>query len=114
MTEDELIADRKAVVKVVNRIRKKTGMGSTSRLTKGVRIHPGACTLAMSLAGTGITGVDYDGDRVIFRLVSDMSVECVGPEASTVARFLSNYDDGLYPELEIPKSEIKVGGQVIA
>jgi hypothetical protein len=29
-------------------------------------------------------------------------------------RFIRHFDAGRYPELEIPKSEIKVGGKVIA
>lgn len=114
MTAEELITDRKAVVKIVNKIRKTAGMGSTSRLSRGVRMHPHACTIAMSLNGTGITQcnpggfITRKGAPVPFDRVMD-SKEC-----ETIRRFMDNYDRGLYPELEIPNSEVKVKGEVVA
>jgi len=110
MTPEELVADRKAVVKIVNVIRKAHGLGSTSRMTRGIRGHRRACTLAMTLQGSGITDVDYGSG-----LVSIYGID--GQERldePVLIRFLENFDKGLYPDLEIPKSEAKIKGAVVA
>lgn len=109
MTPEELTADRKAVVKIVNRLRKKANMGSTSRLKKGVPSHRCACTVAMSLKGTGITGVDYSKGEVYVTYGSaeglprpvSITMFLSGVDEGLLARFLKNFDNGLYPSLEI-------------
>jgi hypothetical protein len=111
VTSEELVADRKAVVKAVNKIRKAHGLGSTSRMTRGVPLHIRACTLAMTLQGTGITTVGYEEDGTILLCGVD-GVKCL--DDPVMARFLHNFDTGLYPELEIPKSEVKIKGAVVA
>jgi hypothetical protein len=113
---DTLEADKKAVVKVCNRIRKMAGLGATSRLKRGVRCHSRSCTVAMTLAGTGIISVR--SDRVILGRSTVRLWETIPGVSSddllVLRRFIRHFDAGRYPELEIPKSEIKVGGKVIA
>jgi hypothetical protein len=113
--DSDLVGDRKAVVKICNRIRKEAGLGSTSRMSRGVRGHPRACSVAMTLEGTGVIGVYYGNEYI--HLIRGMKCEKLSTaesEYEALGRFVRNFDAGKYPELEIPRSEVKVKGEVIA
>lgn len=106
---EHLTADAKAVVKIVNKLRKKADIGSTSRISRGVPKHRRACPVAMTLQGTGIIGVDVsdffvkddkEQKRVPFARVLEPE------EAKVLSRFVRHVDQGLYPNLEIPLREV--------
>jgi hypothetical protein len=111
---------QKHALRWANKIRKRYGLNATSRLTKGVPGHPHACCVAMTLAKTPVNGVMPAPDNVSVHLVlaakgdegagAHCFLRVLDPELN---QFLRDFDAGKYPALEVPKSQIKLKGQVI-
>lgn len=110
--EKQLASDAKEVVAMCNVVRKGYGLGRINKPRRGVPGHVSACSLAMSLEGTPIQTVNYDGKDHFTILALDEDGDeqwyavtgiIYGVPCSTIVRFMRNFDAGLYPEYEIPK-----------
>ena len=102
----------KAALKLINRLRKDAGLGATSRFKRGIPKHQRACAIAMTLQGTGITSVSLRGVHTRRKFICWETL--FGPvEAGVVRQFIIDFDKGKYPQYEIPKSVVKVQGQVV-
>lgn len=91
-----LEAEQKLLVKRINEIRKEHGLGRITKLKRGVPKHLRACTLSMSLEGTGINAYEF------------YSMELKRPEGFEIAPAINDvvaaFDRGELPELEISKA----------
>ena len=92
------MTDEQAARTEVNRIRKKCGMRALGKLKRGIRRHSHSCTIAMSLAGTGVGGVDHIGAW------NKGYTYIIHWQDPAMSRFMDDFDDGKYPHLEMPKS----------
>jgi hypothetical protein len=91
------LAEREKYAKdFVNRIRKEHGQRALGKLKRGVPGHHRCCTVAMSLPCRCA-----DHDDIWVRLDGYVYPD---PE---MAKFMEDFDSGLYPHLEIPYSAIK-------
>lgn len=94
-----LVDDQRLVVKAINELRKQAGLGKINKLRRGIPRHQRACTLAMSVAGTGIVS----GVGVALQLEGE------DPKMGSAAWNIMNaFDKGELPELEMPKTPVKI------
>lgn len=95
----DLEADKKYVVKWCNALRKEVKVGATSRLKRGFWAL-GCDPISETLWGVGVRATGEEGDTVILRGVKRNGEERERRfDEPTVARFIRNFRDGLYPEL---------------
>lgn len=107
MTLDAL---KRAALRFVNERRKEAGLRGCSKVSKGYPNDSLLNPIAQSLTKVGVLQATQSGESVWLSGREGQWRRFVDPHA---ARFMREFDQGQFPDLEIPPTPVKIKGVVV-
>lgn len=113
MNQDMMLLDslRKSALRFVNDRRKEAGLRATSRLSKGYKADSLLNPIAQSLGKVGVFQTMQSGSSVWLASTTYQWRRFHEPHT---ARFMREFDQGQFPDLEVPPTQIKIKGKVVS